>query len=81
MTISVAEAREQLDALVDAAAKGEEVALTRDGQPVACLVPAAPRRRQGSQPFPDLTEFRASIKSTGKPLSQVVIEEREASRY
>ena len=29
----------------------------------------------------DLTEFRASLKAKGKPLSQVVIESRREARY
>ena len=32
-------------------------------------------------PLPDLSEFRASIKVKGKPLSQAVIDRRKEARY
>ena len=39
---SLAQAQKELDRLVDQALTGEVVTLTRDGQPVVTLTPAAP---------------------------------------
>ena len=77
-TVSIKEARERLSELVRAAERGEAVTITRRGKEVARIVPAA----QGPlKPLPDLTEFRASIKIKGKPLSQTVIDMRKEARY
>mgnify|MGYP001477599705 CR=1 FL=1 len=47
-TVELQEAQDHLSALVDEAARGQEVVLTRDGQPVAKIVPipSLPKRRQ-----------------------------------
>jgi prevent-host-death family protein len=42
--INVYAAKTQLSRLLDRAARGEEVVITRNGRPVARLVPAAPAR-------------------------------------
>jgi prevent-host-death family protein len=44
-TISLYEAKARLSHLVDRAAQGHEVVITRYGRPVAKLVAARPRRR------------------------------------
>lgn len=77
-TVSIREARRRLSELVDAAQRGEAVVITRRGKKVARLsaVRDQPRKR-----LPDLTAFRASIKVKGKPLSQVVIDNRRGARY
>lgn len=44
-TLNLYEAKNQLSALVDRAAKGEEIVIAKHGKPLAKLVPlAAPRR-------------------------------------
>ena len=77
--VNLKEARARLSDLVRAAEHGESVAITRRGKIVACLMPpdAEPARRKA----PDLGAFRASLKGKGKPLSQVVIENRRGARY
>lgn len=40
-TVNIAEAKAQLSALVDRAAAGEEIVLSRAGRPIARLVPLA----------------------------------------
>jgi prevent-host-death family protein len=77
-TVSIKEARQHLIALVRAAERGETVTITRRGKEVARIVPAA---GQTLKPLPDLSEFRASIKIKGKPLSQTVIDMRSEERY
>ena len=76
--ISLKEARKHLGDLVRAAEHGESVTITRRGKAVARIAPIEkkPRKR-----FPDLTEFRRSIKMRGRPMSQVVKEMRREARY
>jgi prevent-host-death family protein len=45
MLVNVHEAKTQLSRLLEAAGRGEEVVIARNGVPVARLVPVAPARR------------------------------------
>ena len=76
--VNMREARRRFSEIVNAAEHGKSTVITRRGQQVARVEPVRPSKRK---PFPDLTEFRASIKVKGKPLSQVVIDQRKESRY
>lgn len=76
-TVSVAEARKKLKALLDEVSAGEEVSLVRRGQEVARLVPPRRRRRQ----LPRLGSFRASIRMSGEPMSRAVVRARRDDRY
>jgi prevent-host-death family protein len=76
--VSIREARRRLSELVDAAQRGEAVVITRRGKQVARLSAV---REEPRQRLPDLTAFRASVKSKGKPLSQLVSESRRGARY
>ena len=51
-TISVAEAESRFSELLDRVARGEEIVLTRDDQPIARLVPERPK---------DLEEIRRAV--------------------
>lgn len=75
--LSIREARKHLSEVVEAAERGEHVMLTRRGKEVACIgpIPALARR------LPDLSEFRASLRSAGRPLSETVVELRDSERY
>ena len=75
--VSIREARAELRALLERVQAGEEIAILRRGREVARLVP--PRRVPGR--FPDLTEFRASIRLAGEPASETVARSRRDSRY
>lgn len=77
-TVNIREARRRLSKLVDAAERGEAVVITRHGKRVACLKPIEGRPRKA---LPDLSEFRASMKVTGKPMSRVVIDGRAEARH
>ena len=78
ITVTLKEARRRLGQLVDAAARGEEVLITRRGRKAARLTPAT----EGPRPsLPDMAAFRASITVEGAPLSEAVIAEREGARY
>jgi prevent-host-death family protein len=76
-TVSVAEARKRLKALLDEVSAGHEVSVVRRGQEVARLVP--PRRKQ--RRLPALSSFRASVRVTGEPVSQSVVRARRQGRY
>jgi len=77
-SVNIREARRRLSALVAAAERGEAVVITRRGKEVACLGPVEDRPRKD---LPDLDAFRASIHVKGKPMSQVVIENRNEARH
>ena len=76
--ISVSEARKCLGELVRGAEGGRSVSITRRGREVARIVPVEESR---SRSLPDLSDFRASIKMKGRPLSKTVIELRAKDRY
>jgi len=76
--VNLKEARRRLSDLVSAAERGERVVITRRGKEVAEIVPRAPRP---VLPFPDLTEFRASIKVKGRSLTDELLAMRREERY
>lgn len=57
--VSVREAKDQLSALLQRAAAGEEIVVTSDGQPKAMLVRFRPAPE--GKPWRSLAEFRASM--------------------
>lgn len=75
--MSLKEARRRFSDLVRAAERGESTVITRRGKTVARVAPVPPKPHRG---FPDLTEFRNSIKLRGAPLSRTVIEMRREER-
>ncbi len=75
--VNVREVRENLRAYLERAESGEEISILRRGKEVARLVP--PHREPGR--FPDLTEFRASIRLKGESASETVIKARREARY
>jgi prevent-host-death family protein len=77
-SVNIRETRQTLSELVDAAEHGQSILITRHGKEVARLVPAAPAT---GGPLPDLSSFRASIRSKGVALSTVVTQSRRGARY
>jgi len=77
MEINVKDARSRLSSLLDRVRVGGEVIILRRGKEVARLVPPEGEGR----PLPSLKEFRASIRVTGEPLRDTVIQERQEGRY
>ncbi|NQT52893.1 type II toxin-antitoxin system prevent-host-death family antitoxin, partial [bacterium] len=61
-TVSIREARKRLSELVEAAANGASVTITKRGREVARLGPAA---QSCGRTLPGLAEFRASIHVEG----------------
>jgi prevent-host-death family protein len=76
-TVSVAEARRRLKALLDEVSAGHQVSVVRRGREVARLVPPP---RKGPR-LPALGSFRASIRVTGEPASRAVVRARRDARY
>jgi prevent-host-death family protein len=76
-TVSVAEARRKLRALLEEVSSGHQVSVVRRGREVARLVPPKPSGRR----LPALGSFRASIRVTGEPLSRAVVRARREGRY
>jgi prevent-host-death family protein len=64
--IGVFEAKDELGALLDQVEAGEEIVITRQGRPVARLVPAVPRNdRAGAREA--AAELRALAREIGGP--------------
>jgi prevent-host-death family protein len=76
--VNLKDARRRLSDLVTAAERGESVVITRRGKEVARLVPAMPKPLKR---FPDLSEFRASIKVKGRSLTDELLAMRGEERY
>jgi len=76
LEVNVKEARSKLSSLLDRVARGEEIIINRRGKKVALLV--SPERKKA---LPSLKDFRASISTTGEPLSETVIDIRQEERY
>ena len=74
--VNVKEARGSLSRLLDEANRGEKIIVTRRGKGIACIVPTDLTER-----LPSLVQFRTSIRLSGKPLSDTVVEGRKEERY
>lgn len=78
--ISIYEARNNLSRLIEAALAGEDVILTRRGEPVVRIVRIEPRRRTGAAVAAWLEEakpWRLS-RSTPEEIESIIRENREA---
>lgn len=79
---SIAEARDQLPALVDAAERGKHIKLTRDGKAVALLISVADYEQLAStrpDPWERLVEFRKRHTLTDLDADGVIADVRDHS--
>ena len=76
LEVNVKEARSKLSILLDKVERGEEIIIKRRGKKVALLV--SPKRENA---LPSLRKFRESISTTGKSLSETVIDLRKEEGY
>lgn len=76
--VNLKEARKRLGELVTAAEQGESITISRRGRAAARLVPV---NRSGRARFPDLSDFRRSIRLRGAGLSATVVAMRRKERY
>lgn len=74
--VAVREAKDQLSALLQRAARGEQIVITSDGQPRAMIVRYRPVLR--GKPWKSLAEFRA--KQPMQPDSRSLIDEDREDR-
>jgi prevent-host-death family protein len=77
MQVSLEEIKTKLGSIIARVEKGEEIILLRRGKEIARIVP--PKR--DLKPLPSLKEFRASIRVSGEPLSDMVVRMRDLERY
>lgn len=75
--VAVREAKDQLSALLQRAAKGEQIVITSDGEPKAMIVRYRPVLR--GKPWKSLAAFRATLPM--QPDSQALIDEDRAERW
>jgi prevent-host-death family protein len=76
--LNMREARKRFSDIVKAAECGQSTVITKRGRQVARVEPVG---STAGKSLPDLSDFRASIKARGKPLSQVVAGRRKEARY
>ena len=75
--ISVEEAKQSLQAILEKVALGEEVMIVHEGKVVARVVPPLTKEQR----LVELKRFRDSIQVKGEPLSETVIRLRQEERY
>lgn len=75
--VAVREAKDQLSALLQRAAQGEQIVITSDGEPKAMIVRYRPVLR--GKPWKSLAAFRATLPM--QPDSQALIDEDRAERW
>lgn len=77
-SISIKQARQNFAKLINSAGRGQAVAITRRGKPVAQITPAQPTTRPR---LPDLTAFRDSLGGPAKPAKSAIRRLRSQERY
>jgi prevent-host-death family protein len=79
ITVSVAQAKARLSALLDKMEAGEEVVITRHGRPVANIAPVT--RQKQPLPLEKLATFRARMPHWRKDSASLVREMRDNERH
>ena len=74
---NVKDVRKNLRTYLERAEAGEEIIVLRRGREVARIVPP----RHEPKPFPDLTEFRKSVKLQNERPLTALLKLREETRY
>lgn len=78
LQIGAYEAKTRLSQLIDEAAKGEEIIITKHGVPVAALVPVAgPRQLDPKAAIAAIKEFRRGRQLAGLSLREMIEEGRQ----
>ena len=73
VTVSLAEARDNIEALLDRVERGEDVLITREGAPAPAPVEKVPL----SELLPGLKVFRESMPPLRKPSAELIREMRD----
>ena len=74
----VKEARQHLTEYLNLVEKGEEIIITRRNEPIAKIIPI---RRKVNRELRDHKALRESIRRKGKPLSEIVLENRKEESW
>ena len=72
---NVKEARQRFSFLLDQVEHGEEILISRRGHIIAHIIPHNPKKKK--KHLPSLKALRNTIDTKGKPLSKVILEDRE----
>jgi len=75
VTVSLAQAKAQLSALLDKVEAGEEVVVTRHGQAVARILPVV--RAKEPIPLEELRAFRATMPAWSRSSAELLREMRD----
>ncbi|MDI6816796.1 MAG: type II toxin-antitoxin system prevent-host-death family antitoxin [Actinomycetota bacterium] len=70
----IKEMRKNFSKYLESVQNGEEVIITKRDEPIAKIVPIAAKK---AKPLSSREELRNLIKSKGRPLSQIIIADRE----
>ena len=72
------EAKTRLSQLIDEAAKGEEIIITKHGVPVAALIPVAgPRQKDPKRAIAAIKNFRRERRLAGLSIRELIEEGRQ----
>lgn len=74
--VGASEAKTQLPRLLDEVERGETVTITRNGKPVAQLVPVERRRMTPAEAVEGLLEFRQKHRLDGLSIRELIEEGR-----
>jgi prevent-host-death family protein len=72
-TVSLADAKARLSELIARAQAGEEIVVTRHGEPVARIVPVRPPK----QAIPSMAAFRATMTRMRTPSAKLIRQLRD----
>lgn len=78
LRVGAYEAKTRLSQLIDQAAQGEEIIITKHGVPVAALVPVAgPRPKDAQAAIAAIKDFRRARRLAGLSLREMIEEGRQ----
>ena len=78
LRVGAYEAKTRLSQLIDEAAKGEEIIITKHGVPVAALIPVAgPRQKDPQAAIAAIKDFRRGRRLAGLSIQEMIEEGRQ----
>jgi prevent-host-death family protein len=78
LRVGAYEAKTRLSQLIDEAAKGKEIIITKHGVPVAALIPVAgPRQKDPQAAIAGIKDFRRGRRLAGLSMREMIEEGRQ----
>jgi len=78
LRVGAYEAKTRLSQLIDEAARGEEIIITKHGVPVAALIPVAgPRQKDPQAAIAAIKDFRRGRRLAGLSMREMIDEGRQ----